>query len=87
MIFAANENPQPTKKIRAVAQAPRTVLNGGGINTPFSNAEENFYQKAWPIEKSHSSAALILYGSVLTTLLFFVIRKMAKSKPRKQKEP
>jgi hypothetical protein len=50
---------------------------------PFSNEEANFYRRAWPVEKSHSIFALILYGSVVVILLTLIVRKMAQSGPRK----
>ena len=50
---------------------------------PFSNEEANFYRRAWPIDKSHSLGALILFGIVLVSLLVLIIRQMAKSGPRK----
>ncbi len=50
---------------------------------PFSNAEANFYRRAWPVDKSHSAGALILFGTVVAVLLFGLIRQMAKSGPRK----
>lgn len=49
----------------------------------FTNEEANFYRRAWPIDKSHSLGALILFGSILVTLLTLIIRQMAKSGPRK----
>ncbi len=61
------------------AQKPVTDLGP----MPFSNAEANFYRRAWPIDKSHSIGALVLFGSVLALLLFGLIRQMAKSGPRK----
>jgi hypothetical protein len=71
----ATPNPSPTQTVQA--------LQNGGINTPFSNAEESFYQKAWPIQKSHGAYALILMGGVLIVILTLLIRKMAQSGPRK----
>ncbi len=50
---------------------------------PFSNEEANFYRRAWPIDKSHSLGALILFGTIVVTLLVLIIRQMAKSGPRK----
>ena len=50
---------------------------------PFSNEEANFYRRAWPIDKSHSVGALILYGMVLVIIASLIIRAMAKSGPRK----
>jgi hypothetical protein len=88
-LFAAKTDSLTVKVIKdpvPVAQAsPLPVDNG--IRTPFANEEAKFYQKAWPIEKSHSLYALILMGSVLAILFTVLIRKMAQSPPRKQKEP
>jgi hypothetical protein len=87
--FGAAQNAQGVKEIsRPVIPSPsptQTIqaLQNGGINTPFSNAEESFYQKAWPIQKSHGAFALILMGGVLLIIFTFLIRKMAQSGPRK----
>ena len=60
-----------------------TVTGADSGPMPFSNEEANFYRRAWPIDKSHSLGALILFGAVVVTLLVLIIRQMAKSGPRK----
>lgn len=69
----ASLTPQPS---------PQNTVNDSGP-MPFSNEEANFYRRAWPIDKSHSLGALILFGCVVVTLLSLIIRKMAQSGPRK----
>jgi hypothetical protein len=87
--FGAAQDAQGAKEASRPAAPPPSstqtaqVSQNGGINTPFANAEESFYQKAWPIKKSHAAFALILMGGVLLSLLTFLIRKMAQSGPRK----
>ena len=69
------------------APASPDPLSDGGIRTPFSKEEETFYQRAWPIRKSHSAQALLLIGGVFLILLFFLGRKMFNSPPRKPPKP
>jgi hypothetical protein len=87
-LLLAAQNSQPVKKIPTPASLPHYPqttpdLQDGGIRTPFSHEEENFYRRAWPIEKSHGAYALILMGSVLAVIFFLLIRKMFKSPPRR----
>lgn len=66
--------------------SPVATVTVSGVDSgplPFSNAEANFYRRAWPIDKSHSLGALILFGVVVVSLLALIIRQMAKSGPRK----
>jgi hypothetical protein len=69
------------------APASPASISDGGIRTPFSKEEETFYQRAWPIRKSHSAQALLLIGGVFLILLFLLGRKMFNSPPRKPPKP
>jgi len=77
-------DPAPQSSFHPTPSAlPATLAGDGGIRTPFSRAEETFYQQAWPIRKSHSAQALMLTGGVFLILLVLLLRKMFKSPPRK----
>lgn len=66
---------------------PSFQAKASGVRAPYANEEAKYYNKAWPIKEAHSLWALILMGSVLTIIFTLLIRKMAQSPPRKQKEP
>ena len=70
----------------AVITRPTPVLASPAdqnIHTPLATAEDQFYQTAFPIKKSHAVPALLLMGFVLVTIFGFFIRAMIRSKPRK----
>ena len=71
---------------QAGKQGSAAVSNVDMGPMPFSNEEANFYRRAWPIDESHSLGALILFGTVVVTLLILIVRQMAKSGPRKPTE-
>jgi len=78
----AGRTPTPSSFPPQAAQAT-TALQDGGIHTPFSHEEENFYRRAWPVKESHAEQALLLIGVVFLTIISLVVWKMAQSGPRK----
>jgi hypothetical protein len=68
----------------AQSAAPPSFQQDGNIRTPLAAAEDQYYQRAFPIKKSHALASLLLMGFVLLSIFGFLIRTMAKSQPRKQ---
>ena len=82
-VVAAITAATPAKAQKAPVAQATTLPADGGIRTPFADSEATFYQKAWPIQKSHSLYALILMGTVLAIIFAVLIRKMAQSQPRK----
>jgi hypothetical protein len=85
-LLAIGQTAPETRKVSATPSPVSTLIppspNDSGP-MPFSNEEANFYRRAWPIDKSHSIGALILFGSVLILLLSLIVRTMAQSGPRK----
>ncbi len=86
VLAAQGASPVSVASTPSANLTPQPVLNDGGIRTPFSNEEEKFYRKAWPIRKSHSAQALLVIGGVFLVILTLLLRKMFQSPPRRPRD-